>query len=80
MTSAAGSAANLQLVHDLSDVGHIFRDLDRELSLRFALAKSGISTVLVGLSELSHLESAIRWAERGPLPEDAVQRIVHAAH
>jgi aryl-alcohol dehydrogenase-like predicted oxidoreductase len=51
-----------------------------ELSLRFALAKSGVSTVLVGLSAYSHLESAIGWAGRGPLPEDVVQRIVHAAH
>ena len=50
-----------------------------ELSLRFALAKSGISTVLVGLSEFSHLDNAIRWAERGPLPPDAARRIVEAA-
>jgi aryl-alcohol dehydrogenase-like predicted oxidoreductase len=50
-----------------------------ELSLRFALAKGGVSTVLVGLSELSHLENAIRWAERGPLPDDVVRRIVEAA-
>ena len=50
-----------------------------ELAVRFALAKSGISTVLVGLSEFSHIDNAIRWAERGPLPEDAVRRIVEAA-
>src|SRR5205823_2749897 len=50
-----------------------------ELSLRFALAKPGLSTVLVGLSEFSHLDNAIRWAERGPLPPDAVRRIVEAA-
>ena len=49
-----------------------------ELALRFALAKPGISTVLVGLSELSHLENAIRWAERGPLSDDVVRRLVEA--
>ena len=61
-------------------MGELGLESPLELSLRFALAKSGVSTVLVGLSEFSHLESAIRWAERGPLPEDAVGRIVHAAH
>ena len=50
-----------------------------ELAVRFSLSKSGISTVLVGLSEFDHLDSAIRWAERGPLPEDAVRRLVEAA-
>jgi L-galactose dehydrogenase/L-glyceraldehyde 3-phosphate reductase len=47
-----------------------------ELALRFALAKSGVSTVLVGFSDASQLEDAIRWVERGPLPADAVQRVV----
>jgi aryl-alcohol dehydrogenase-like predicted oxidoreductase len=50
-----------------------------ELALRFALAKTSVSTVLVGLSEYSHLDNAIRWAERGPLPVDAARRIVEAA-
>ena len=50
-----------------------------ELAVRFALAKPGISTVMVGLSEFSHLDNAIRWAKRGPLPEDAVRRLVEAA-
>lgn len=50
-----------------------------ELALRFALAKSGVSTVLVGMSEFSHLDNALRWAERGPLPQDVVTRLVEAA-
>src|SRR5439155_22948971 len=45
-----------------------------ELALRFALAKPGVSTVLVGFSDGAQLEAAIRWAERGPLADDAVQR------
>jgi aryl-alcohol dehydrogenase-like predicted oxidoreductase len=45
-----------------------------ELSIRFALSKPGVSTVLVGYSNPGHLEDAIRFAERGPLPQDAVQR------
>jgi aryl-alcohol dehydrogenase-like predicted oxidoreductase len=50
-----------------------------ELALRFALAKAGVSTVLVGYSDFDQLEQAIGWAERGPLPAGAVQRIVAAA-
>jgi aryl-alcohol dehydrogenase-like predicted oxidoreductase len=50
-----------------------------ELALRFVLSKPGVSTVIVGYSDLSQLEQAIRWAERGPLPADAVQRVVAAA-
>jgi aryl-alcohol dehydrogenase-like predicted oxidoreductase len=50
-----------------------------ELALRFALAKAGVSTVLVGYSDLDQLEQAIRWAERGPLPAEVVQRVVTVA-
>lgn len=50
-----------------------------ELSLRFVLSKPGVSTALVGYSDLAQLESAIRWAERGPLPDAAVQRVIQLA-
>lgn len=45
-----------------------------ELAFRFALSKPGVSTVLVGFSDATQLEDAIRWAERGPLPGDVLQR------
>lgn len=50
-----------------------------ELSLRFALSKPGVSTVLVGYSDQRQLEEAIRWTSRGPLPPDRVERIVARA-
>lgn len=50
-----------------------------ELGLRFALAAPGISTALVGLSTLGHLEAALRWGERGPLPRDHVERLLEFA-
>ncbi len=50
-----------------------------ELALRFGLSKPGVSTVLVGYSNFGQLEDAIRWAERGPLPDDVVQRVVAAS-
>jgi aryl-alcohol dehydrogenase-like predicted oxidoreductase len=50
-----------------------------ELALRFVLSEPGISTALVGFSNLDQLESAIRWAERGPLALGAVRLVVEAA-
>ena len=50
-----------------------------ELALRFAMGKRGVSTVIVGFSDVAQLEEAIRYAERGPLGEDAVERILKVA-
>lgn len=47
-----------------------------EFALRFGLSKPGVSTVLVGYSNLAHLDDAIRYAERGPLGADAVARVL----
>ena len=72
-----------------SDVSHAarLRDLASELglegpvelSLRFGLSKPGVSTVLVGYSNLGHLDEAIRYAERGPLSGDAVARVLEVS-
>jgi aryl-alcohol dehydrogenase-like predicted oxidoreductase len=50
-----------------------------ELALRFALTTPGISTVLVGFSDLQQMEDALRWTGRGPLPGGVLQRIVGLA-
>jgi aryl-alcohol dehydrogenase-like predicted oxidoreductase len=50
-----------------------------ELAVRFGLSKHGVSTVLVGYSTYDHLESAIRWAERGPLADAVVRRVLEFA-
>lgn len=47
-----------------------------ELAIRFGLSKPGVSTVLVGYSSLAHLEEAIRFANRGPLSAEIVERIL----
>lgn len=80
LVGGAEYTRDLNRAKDLSALATEF-DLEGtlEMAVRFALAKPGISTALVGYSDLSQLEDAIRWAERGPLPNDLVQRIVAAA-
>ena len=46
-----------------------------EASLRFALGNAGVSSVLVGYSSLEHLEQAVDFAAKGPLPAEAVDRL-----
>ena len=50
-----------------------------ELGYRFCLAKVGVSSVLVGLSNIGQLNQAIEWTERGPLDDASVSAIVAAA-
>jgi aryl-alcohol dehydrogenase-like predicted oxidoreductase len=47
-----------------------------ECSFRFVLAKQGVSTALLGFSDVEQLESALRWTEKGPLPEAGVRRVL----
>lgn len=46
-----------------------------EASLRFSLGNAGVSSVLVGYSSLEHLEQAVEYAGRGPLPAEATARL-----
>jgi len=46
-----------------------------EASVRFALSNSGVSTVLVGYSNMDHLEQSVRFADKGPLPSEALDRL-----
>ena len=46
-----------------------------EASLRFALGNPRVSSVLVGYSSLEHLEQAVAYAARGPLPAEATARL-----
>jgi aryl-alcohol dehydrogenase-like predicted oxidoreductase len=52
-----------------------------EMGLRFALTAPGVSTSLFGLATFDHLESALRWAERGKLPPGQFNTLLDlAAH
>jgi len=50
-----------------------------ELALRFALAKAGVSCVLVGFSSMGQLEQAIAWTERGGLAAAQVRQVLDLA-
>ena len=49
-----------------------------EASLRFALSNDGVSTVLVGYSDMNHLEKAVQSAAKGPLPAEALAQLPQA--
>jgi aryl-alcohol dehydrogenase-like predicted oxidoreductase len=66
--------ARAQSLADLS--GTLGMESPVETALRFVLAKDGVSTVIVGYSEMAQLEDAIRWAERGALAPDEVERLL----
>ena len=55
-----------------------FADDLAEASIRFALSNKGVSTVLVGYSNLDHLEKSVRYAGKGPLPAEALARLPQA--
>lgn len=50
-----------------------------ELSYRLVIGHPGLATALVGASEYSQLEDAIRWVERGPLDASVAQRVAALA-
>jgi aryl-alcohol dehydrogenase-like predicted oxidoreductase len=46
-----------------------------EAALRFPLSHPGVSTTLLGYSNLEHLELAATYISRGPLPQSALDRL-----
>ena len=46
-----------------------------QTAVRFALANAGIAGVLVGCTELSHIDEAVAAVEMGPLSDDALARL-----
>jgi len=80
LVSGASYDTDLARATRLSELaGELGLESPVELALRFGLSKPGISTVLVGYSNFDHLEQAIRFAERGPLPADAIPRVLAQA-
>jgi len=77
LVSGGSYAADLSRAHSAANLAReMGLDGPVELAIRFGLSKPGVSTVLVGYSNLAQLEEAIKYAERGALSDDAVQRVL----
>ena len=50
-----------------------------EAAIRFVIGNTKISTALVGLSNMAQLELAVAFANRGPMPVEATERLNEAA-
>jgi aryl-alcohol dehydrogenase-like predicted oxidoreductase len=46
-----------------------------EAAIRFASGKLGVSTVLIGISQMEQLEQAVEYIAKGPLPAQALDRL-----
>ena len=46
-----------------------------QTAIRFGLMNPGVSAVLVGFSELEHIDEAVAAADMGPLPDDVMRRL-----
>lgn len=46
-----------------------------EAALRFSISHEAVSTMLLGYSNLEHLELAAAYVSRGPLPQEAMDRL-----
>jgi len=77
LVSGGSYASDLERAQRFAELaGEVGLEGPVELAIRFGLSKPGVSTVLVGYSTLAHLEDAIRFAERGPLSTDVIERIL----
>jgi aryl-alcohol dehydrogenase-like predicted oxidoreductase len=80
MTPGGEFQADVSRAAALRDIAEdIGIETTTELGFRFCLAKGGISSVLIGFSNIDQLNQAIEWTERGPLDDASVGAIVAAA-
>ena len=69
--SAQRHAQFLALYQLLDETGYSLP----ELAIRLTAAHPAVSTVLLGTSKATHLEAGVRDLEKGPLPDELVQRL-----
>jgi len=77
LVAGSGYADDLGRARDLEALAReLGMEGAAELSYRLVLSHPGVSTALVGASDVPQLEDALRRAERGPLDAAMVERIV----
>lgn len=65
-------AIQFQAYYDLLDQAGI---QPHEICLRFAISDPAISTIPIGCKTMQHLESAVTAVNKGPLPNDILERL-----
>lgn len=72
---------NTQAETEAQNADAVFRTLGEDqgsrahTAVRFALSNEDVSTAIVGLSEVAHLDEASVGAEKGPLPQDTLRKL-----
>ena len=80
LVSGSGYGDDLQRARNLDALAReLGMEGAAELSYRLVLSQPGVSTALVGASDLPQLEDALRRAEHGPLEPAIVERVVALA-
>ncbi|MDP8923215.1 MAG: aldo/keto reductase [Chloroflexota bacterium] len=80
LVRGSGYAEDLQRARDLDALAReLGMEGAAELSYRLVLSHPGVSTALVGASDVSQLEDALRRVERGPLEPATLERVVALA-
>lgn len=80
MIAGAEYSSDLQRARALQDVAReLGLEGPAELSYRLVISQPGLTTALVGASDLSQFEDALRRVERGPLDPAVVERVVALA-
>jgi len=66
---------NLKRAESLNFLVEDYVDSLAEAALRFVLTKEEVSCALMGFSKQAYLRQAVDWTSKGPLPDEAIERI-----
>jgi aryl-alcohol dehydrogenase-like predicted oxidoreductase len=73
--SSSEWADNLARANALAFLVDDYVDSLAEAAVRFALTKEEVTCALLGFSRQAYMRQAVDWTSRGPLPDEAIERI-----
>ena len=73
--SSSEWADNMKRAESLSFLVEDYVDSLAEAAVRFALSKEEVTCALLGFSRQAYMRQAVDWTSKGPLPEEAIERI-----